>query len=1299
MLNFRRLFTTLILLGVLLGSTQSLGLAAPPPPPAPETSLPDTPPPPREEIDPALETAFLKSIQTITKSRTEVLAFVLFDVSIDHVEYAADGKTALLWLALTDPDTGEVIAAEPGLAIAKLDGDQKALADGSLPWEFTMQSDTDWQAEFSALPDDLMSEDLKTRFAAPTDEAKDVKTVYRGYKLPWAGGLGKRLTGSIGHFLIYNSCSEAYCRYAYDFADGTMFPLLASRGGTVYKFDYDCENGRTDCFNYLVLKDESTSPTTYQLYLHNAYESLPQELRQVGAKVVQGQYIGNVDDTGYSSGHHLHFMVHTNPYSYWGASVDVRFDDVPVNDGTPRTSYEATNWPVYGTGYVPNNIYVSQNYGANPPTANLIIPAPGEEITDTTMLVGGTASDDRGITKIEIMARAKDNVWRVISPAMTETTFLTEVDLCASGLPTGPIDIYARVFDYEGNQARDYPGFRTILNNSNCGSAAAITPPACNPNDNQVAVFSEVNYTGVCKLFDIGNYKDATTLSPVSDKDIESLLVGKNVRALLYQNTQSDSWNWGRSETFEVNDPNLEDNPIGLNRVSALRVMSKSNLPNTPIINPIFNNSVEAVTSIDSVVADFNAYGSTEIRATLTGPVNKTLDWTGKPSWSLGSLPSGSYTLNVWGRNSAGEKNATSDFFILPGTLSNTGVLSAPQTFNFDNGAQSWVGTGLWRHAATNYNNRTTSSWVYNNVNNSPPDIGHPTIGAGDLTSPPISIPTSGYYLRFDSLYQTEDFYHFWDQRWVQISVNGAPFENISQLYYDPKEMWLGSPAINLSAYSGKTIRIRFHFDIVDGFNNGGYLGWLIDNVSITNQAPLTCQSTEPNNNISQATPFPSNNEVFAHICPNGDLDYFSFSGLKGEQIALDVDAMEFGSSLDPYLFLFDSKGRVLASNDDEVYSVYRDSKITHTLPDAGTYYAMVKAWDHPNVGDGEYYYTLRLYKGDLTPPQVSFLVPLNSLIPSITFPVQVNASDGQNIIQRVDFYYRDGDAINSNWNLISSDTVGSDGWTANFNPALLTTVKNSMLFVEAFDLNNNHAGVLMVIDGFGTGEPQSQLNPLNGEQKTTLLNLTWWANNPISGIKAFDIQVQENGGAWQDLVSGLSGALRRYIYFGNMGNSYNFRIRAIDYNDQTEAYPDNPEVSVKVNSCSSDSFESDNELANAVYLPLKTYQSHNFCQTNDVDWIKFDVEAGKKYMILAVADGSTAAVAIQLYTDDGIKSAADITPLDYGMSSTLFWTAEVNETIYARLQPPDSRLAGDDVKYRIWVGEPSQTFLPLTTR
>ena len=147
MLNFRRLFTTLILLGVLLGSTQSLGLAAPPPPPAPETSLPDTPPPPREEIDPALETAFLKSIQTITKSRTEVLAFVLFDVSIDHVEYAADGKTALLWLALTDPDTGEVIAAEPGLAIAKLDGDQKALADGSLPWEFTMQSDTDWQAE------------------------------------------------------------------------------------------------------------------------------------------------------------------------------------------------------------------------------------------------------------------------------------------------------------------------------------------------------------------------------------------------------------------------------------------------------------------------------------------------------------------------------------------------------------------------------------------------------------------------------------------------------------------------------------------------------------------------------------------------------------------------------------------------------------------------------------------------------------------------------------------------------------------------------------------------------------------------------------------------------------------------------------------------------------------------------------------------------------------------------------------------------------------------------------------------
>ena len=103
---------------------------------------------------------FEKNVNSGSKQTGEVLAFVIYDPYIDHVVYSADGQIALLWLGLHDPDTGEVIAAEPGLAIAKADFSQKSLEDGSVPWEITQQADENWQEVFSNLPLELQTEDL-----------------------------------------------------------------------------------------------------------------------------------------------------------------------------------------------------------------------------------------------------------------------------------------------------------------------------------------------------------------------------------------------------------------------------------------------------------------------------------------------------------------------------------------------------------------------------------------------------------------------------------------------------------------------------------------------------------------------------------------------------------------------------------------------------------------------------------------------------------------------------------------------------------------------------------------------------------------------------------------------------------------------------------------------------------------------------------------------------------------------------------------------------------------------------------
>ena len=163
-----------------------------------------------------------------------------------------------------------------------------------------------------------------------------------------------------------------------------------------------------------------------------------------------------------------------------------------------------------------------------------------------------------------------------------------------------------------------------------------------------------------------------------------------------------------------------------------------------------------------------------------------------------------------------------------------------------------------------------------------------------------------------------------------------------------------------------RSIRIRFHMDIVDRYYNGGYLGWAIDNVSINNTAPVSCTDAEPNNTIAQAGSLSVGQNVSAFICPGGDLDFYKFNLSVGQQITLDVDAKVIGSSLDSYLFLYDSSGNLILENDDVIYSVERDLRIYFSPIQNGTYYAMLKAWDHPRAGSSSYFYTLKLTSEDL---------------------------------------------------------------------------------------------------------------------------------------------------------------------------------------------------------------------------------------------------------------------------------------------------------------------------------------------
>lgn len=70
-----------------------------------------------------------------------------------------------------------------------------------------------------------------------------------------------------------------------------------------------------------------------------------------------------------------------------------------------------------------------------------------------------------------------------------------------------------------------------------------------------------------------------------------------------------------------------------------------------------------------------------------------------------------------------------------------------------------------------------------------------------------------------------------WDQKWVQVSVDGGPFQNLLQVTGGPMNVW-HPLSVDLSPFADSTVRLRFHFDTFDSALNS-YRGWYIDDVLV----------------------------------------------------------------------------------------------------------------------------------------------------------------------------------------------------------------------------------------------------------------------------------------------------------------------------------------------------------------------------------------------------------------------------------------------------------------------------------
>ncbi|MDX1437644.1 MAG: peptidoglycan DD-metalloendopeptidase family protein, partial [Anaerolineales bacterium] len=748
----------------------------------------------------------------------EVLGYEIFDVRVDEVRVSKNGGWATARLQFLDPETGQLIPTEPGLAIAERNPDG---------WTVYLPSTPGWDAAVQKLPPDLMPGDSKSAWLDQYSEHLELSNLgpFTGYLLPWAAGEQNYLTRSITHGI------GGSMHYAFDFAKpgypSDMFSIYASKGGfvkwVIWTYPNGYDDGNCNHQNYIVIEHPSTTPTTYSMYIHLAQDSIPVPLRTPGAAVVQGQFIGLADDTGCSSGNHLHLQTHTNPWSYWGSSVDMVFSDVPINGGRPRTPNEAAQYPQHGASG--QHLYTSGNVVQGDlvfPQGDILSPQTGDKILTGEVQIIGSASDvGSGLSHSQLKA-AVAGTWLDIEGPIPFAAFSQPFDLCTYDIPDGPVSVALQVWDLAGNSS--FPEGLTHLNKDySCPSA----PPACIPGPDEAALFSDPVNGGACETFNLGLFTSSDLGSLLPDT-AASLILGSNTSVTVFS---EDNFQ-GRSESFSVSDLNFSDNVIASDNVGSLIVAAQGEGPGVPdLAQPASGATMLNTESVLFAWRDGDT--GEEYQLELTGPINQTFPWSHEPFVVIGTLPPGAYQWRVRARNGAGNSawSPLRNLTINADSASIPAPAGVPYLEDFENGAPGWTGSGFW-HLTTNtdmVHNGGQSAWYADSTTGNY-ESGGPN--EGSWTSPPISIPAVGYKLRFYYRFDTEQPEGPWDPRWVMISENDGPFEPFYQLQGEEELTWLQSPALNLDQFAGQDIRVRFFIATIDGERNGGD-GWAVDDISI----------------------------------------------------------------------------------------------------------------------------------------------------------------------------------------------------------------------------------------------------------------------------------------------------------------------------------------------------------------------------------------------------------------------------------------------------------------------------------
>ncbi len=1259
-------------------------------------------------------------LDDIAGNEKYVQAKMVTNLEVTDIITSLDQLWATAWVVYYDAQIGSAIPSEPALAVTHFVDDE---------WQVYLPSENGWEDMVYSTPEDLLSKGEKDMWVAMNQGTVESYPTQSGYLLPWHGGQTAYLSRSVGHDADFSTA-----HFAFDFyvpgntvcpsgsqgvnsgLTGLNFDLYAAKAGTVWGWEDSVTNCDHSNVNFLVLRNID-NPDIFQLYMHLSQDSIPAELKTVGATVSRGQFIGVVDNTGNSTGSHLHFQVEHQPYwpsnnPYWSTALDMTFDDVDINGGRPRVSPLD---PPYCTDTdicdVFRFTYISGNYfqgDSTPPTGDLSGVDTGQIIKVGSLTISGWGSDDQsGLDHGQLIANF-DGGWFNLGPQFNPNISYSW-NLCDPALPVadGPVSVALVLYDLAGNIS-PMVGLRHFTKSYTCPNP----PPSCVPDQDQVTLFEDPFFNGGCVKYSVGNYPSGDSLNPLGNNDGESILVGNNVIATLF----SEESYKGHSQAITHDIGYWQYQWITPDTLSSLRVSSKGNQPLSPTLNSPLDSAIFRQGDIIPLSWS-NGGGAIDYRIEiyLNSNLFRSYFWHAYPYIYVDSLGQGTYTWRVQGRNSAGGGPWSGSFtFTIASSIMNPPEVTVPYSDTMETSQFDWVNTEGWRYESDSQMAHSgIHSWwyqnIYGNYNNGLPNYGF-------LTSPRISITEAGYYLRFYYRYQTETQGTTWDQRWVQISVDDGPFINMFQLSDDPQMLetssWLQIKPFNLSDYAGHIIRFRFQFFTLDSVANN-FSGWGIDDFSITQIPPSSCGENREDDTPEQAFVITYDQNLFipGEICPNGDFDFYKFFGTSGDQIVVDINAMSDGSLLDAYLFLVDSDGNtVIAENDDEVYAQKRDPLLSYTLLKDGLYYLKLRAWKNPLVGGDKYFYNMRLYKDNIS-PSLSLVWPTSGMyLPDEVMTISADISEAFNNINRVEFFWHGTNWSSYEWEYLGEDRDGMDGWSLSFDPVGEQEGTDAAFFIQAYDLAGNWAGAAAWSLGVDKTAPTTNMKLLSPNQSSNAFIVEWTSSDNLSGIDYVEIQQQINSGNWTTFPP-IDGTDPKYWIIGIPGKVYSFRMHGIDHSGNVETYPTSAETSTaipveNVLCFAPDSYDisgNDNSPSKASMIYADgPGQVHNYCNPlspnyqNDEDWIKLDVTADVHYLVESLANSLPTATIISLYAQDGVTLLLETSPQEFGDNTALAWTSDYDGWVYIRIRHLDGRVIGNDVSTTVSVRTGEWTLLPI---